>query len=53
MEILRRAKNNRPVDSNTASILINLLEIQILSMFLLDKNIPFYGEILKFLQTNS
>jgi hypothetical protein len=53
MQILRRAKNNRPADSNTASVLINLLEIQILSLILLEKNIPFYGEILKFLKTNS
>jgi len=53
MQILRCAKNNKPIDAKIASALIILLELQILALFLVNTSSPIFSYVFSFIETKS
>lgn len=49
MKLLREFKNNHAISSDLVALLISSLEIQLLGMFLINKNLSIYQKILEFI----
>ena len=47
MKVLNSAKNNKPIDPNLASSIVGILEVQLLTLFLLNTSSPIYSFVLK------
>lgn len=50
MRVLHSAKNNKPIDPNLASSIVGILEVQLLTLFLLNTSSPIYSFVLKIIE---